>query len=346
MISGFPDDGTEGNYEILITASNEAGAIEVQFGLAIGPNPAAEEEIVTTTPAVEAEEVKREKVKVEKKPVKTTAIKLEKPIPNQVINIGAAYGPFHLNNFFIPQTGLRFHAELKNGNGLPAGLICTADGMLTGIPAKNTQGNYEVILTVEDAVGSINTNFFLTIKSALIAKGADYFDKLKAQVWQAVEQRLPVPELSDLLEKEITPLEINYLLERWGFIKIWDAFNLEPPSEFKLIQIEGVSEHYYVYDRGSCLVGFPKDLFSYERTLEDGMQTARAIAREAYKRQWTVELVGIDKLTRAAWVEIQHLGDTHGKRLEVINFSPTTDDIKIYNAQAIEKKMKSGFEGG
>ena len=111
-----------------------------------------------------------------------------------------------------------------------------------------------------------------------------------------------------------------------------------------MLTLEGTSPHYNVYDRGSCLVACPKDLFSHVRTIDDGLQTARAMAREVYKRDWTIELAGLDKMSRAAWVEIQHLGDLNGKRLEVINFIPTPDDVKVYSAQALEKSMRNNIE--
>ncbi len=63
--------------------------------------------------------------------------------------------------------------------------------------------------------------------------------------------------------------------------------------------------------------------------------------REVYERKWTVELVGFEKLTRAAWVEIQHLGDKFGQKLDVINYDPSTNDIKLYSSQAAELSLKN-----
>ena len=65
--------------------------------------------------------------------------------------------------------------------------------------------------------------------------------------------------------------------------------------------------------------------------MQDGLQMAQVMAREVYQRGWVVELVGFEKFTRAAWVEIQQLGDKYGKRLEVINFNPSPEDVKLYN---------------
>lgn len=268
---------------------------------------------------------------------------LIKPIPAQVINEGAAYGPFDLKSFIqVPEGGeaARFQAEVSDGRALPKGMICTTDGILTGIPAKDSQGNYEVMVTAENAVGSIQSKFILTIKPSLITTGGDYFDKLKSQIWEALEQNLPIPDLGELYERPITALDIYYLLERWGTLTIWNAFDLNPPSDKKLLTLEGASKHYNVYDRGSSIVMCPKDLYSHERTIEDGLQTARAVAREIYNRGWTVEMAGFDKLTRAAWVEIQHLADKYGKPLEVINFNPSQHDLKLYSFEAENLRMK------
>lgn len=264
-------------------------------------------------------------------------------IPRQVTNEMAAFGPIDLSQYFqlTADATVTFRAETKSGDALPPGVICTEDGMLTGIPGRGTSNDYDIIVTAENAGGAVQAEFVLSIKPIPVSGDAAYLDQLKAQVWEAVENNLPVPDLGDIYAKEITALEIYYLLERWGILKIWDAFNLDPPGELQLLTLEGVSEHYNVYDRGSCLVACPKDLFSHERTIEDGLRTARAMANEVYRRGWTIELSGFDKLTRAAWVQIQHLGDQHGKRLDVINFEPSIDDVKLYTSQAIAMGMRN-----
>lgn len=266
-----------------------------------------------------------------------------KPVPAQVVNEGAAYGPIQFKDFINTpdNSAIRFQAELSSGRSLPNGMICTEDGIFTGIPGRDTHGNYEVNLSAENEEGTVTTTFILTIKPGLTADTSAYTEQLKTQIWQALDQNLPIPDLGELLNRPITPFEIYYLLERWATLTIWDAFNLDSPGEKHLLVLEGASPHYNVYDRGSCLVASPKDLFSHERTLEDALQTARALAREVYKRSWTVELAGFDKMTRAAWIEIQHLGDQYGKQLEVINFSASPDDVKIYSFQALERNTPS-----
>jgi hypothetical protein len=329
MMMGFPGVRTQGTYEVVVTAENAEGSVEMAFNLTIEPAATAASEseientnIVNTVPA----------------PI------LVKPIPTQVINEGAAYGPFSFKAFFeiAAEDTPRFHAELKSGQALPQGMICTPDGVLTGIPANGTQGNHEVIITAESKGGAVQATFILTIKPAPITHHEeDYLGKLKAQVWEALEHRLPPPDIAALYEQTITESDIAYLLDRWGFLAVWDAFNLDAPCEKMLLTLEGVSPHYNVYDRGSCIVACPKDLFSYERTIEDSLQTARAVAREVYKRNWTVELTGISKMTRAAWVEIQHLGDHYGRHLEVVNFSPSPDDVSIYAGQVSQRRLET-----
>ncbi len=268
---------------------------------------------------------------------------LMKPIPAQIVNERAAFGPFDLKEFIQVAEGsakARFSAILKTGAALPTGMICTEDGIVTGIPGKDTQGNYEIIVSAENADGDAQAEFVLTIKPSLATSGSEYMDQLKAQVWSALQQNLPIPNIEDMYNQPITELEIYYLLERWASITIWDAFNLELPTEKKILTLEGVSPHFNVYDRGSCLVATPKDLFSHERTIEDGLRTARVLAAEAYKRDWTIQLVGFEKLTRAAWVEFQRQGDLHGKRLEVVGYTPSVDDVKLYTDQSLNRGME------
>lgn len=268
-----------------------------------------------------------------------------KAIPDQVVNERAAYGPLDLNEFIkTPGDDPKptFSAELKDGAALPKGMIVTQDGIFTGIPPKGTEGHYVIVLTASNEAGSVNANFGLTIQASMARDESD-LDKLKAQVWEALEKKLPLPDLGELADRPITSLDIYYLLERWGVLKIWDAFNLDPPGDRKLLKLDGASQHYNVYDRGSCLIAVPKDLYSYERTVNDGLKTARAMAREVYERNWTVELVGFDKFTRAAWIELQHLGDKNGKYLEIINYEPSHNDLVLYNSQA-KNKLDFGME--
>ncbi len=164
--------------------------------------------------------------------------------------------------------------------------------------------------------------------------GPNYFTELKKQVWDAVGSSQTIPTL-DAMTRDISPAEIYYLLQRWATLAIWDVYNLEPASEKTLLTLPGVSPHFNVYDRGSCLVGSPKDLFSYKRSLEDGLMTARAMADEVQKRGWTIELSGFNKLVRAAWVQLQVNGSKNGKYLEVLHFTPNPNDVKLAQTETL-----------
>lgn len=262
------------------------------------------------------------------------APELIKPIPAQAVNELAAYGPFNLSDYIkAPDNDptLRFQAELKNGAALPNGLICTSDGFITGIPSKGTEGNYEILIHAQTESGTLTAEFVMMVKAGFAENAESSMDKIKAQIWEALEKKLPVPDLEAIYSREITAVDIYYLIERWGIITIWDAYNLDPPSDKILLTLDGVSPHYDIYDRGSSIIGCPKDLFSFERTLADGLQTARVMAREVYKRNWSIEMAGLDKLMRAAWVELQRLGDQYGKRLEIINYNPSPHDVMLYS---------------
>lgn len=260
---------------------------------------------------------------------------LVKPISPQIINEGAAYGPFNLNDY-IQSTNkeggvIRFQAEIKDGRSLPQGLICTESGYLSGIPAAGTQGEYTIVIVAENESHiPFTTEFQFTIKERIAMETADLYSELKSRVWEALGKDLPIPDIGELLERPITAVEVYYLLQRYATLTIWDVYNLDPPSEKQLIQVEGISKHYNIYDRGSCFVAAPKDLFSHERTLEDALQTSRALAREIYNRGWVIEFAGFDKMVRAAWIELQLLGDKHGKQLEILHYTPSEEDLRIY----------------
>jgi hypothetical protein len=272
---------------------------------------------------------------------------LVKAIPDQVVNELAAYPVFDLKEYIqTPEGGPapRFTAVLASGEGLPKGLICMGDGVITGIPARHTQGSYRVIVTAENDAGSIEVLIPFEIKLSNNTAGSPYLDDLKSQAWEALVKQLPIPDLSELYDRPFTAMDFYYLMERWAMIKIWDADNLKPPGEKVVLNLKGASKHYVVYDRGSCLVAGPADLYSHERTLEDGLKTARAMAGEAFKREWSMELVGFYKLTRAAWVELQVLGDQYGRRPDVINFTPSLEELKAYSAKSESLQMTGRME--
>ena len=110
---------------------------------------------------------------------------LLKPIPTQIVNERAAYGPFDLKEFIQSpdKTKLLFVAELKSGEALPRGMICTNDGFLTGIPGKSTEGNYEILVTAENEAGAVQATVAFIIKPSPTDSGIAYNDKLKKHVY-------------------------------------------------------------------------------------------------------------------------------------------------------------------
>ncbi len=262
-----------------------------------------------------------------------------KPIPPMITHVAAAFGPIDLNNFIKSpdplDAQLFFSAELADSRALPDGFICTESGLIGGVAADNTEGSYEIRVTVKNKSGSASATFTaeLTIKERFAVQDPFFLTNLKSQIWSALSQNLPIPEMSDLTDRPITPTEIYYLLQRYAVLTIWDVYNLESPSAKTLLKLENANKHYNIYDRGSCLVAAPKDLFSHERTLADALDASRVLAREVYKRGWTIEFAGFNKMVRAAWVELQHLGDKHGKKLEVLHYVVTPEDLRVYNKQ-------------
>jgi hypothetical protein len=284
-----------------------------------------------------------------------TNLILKKPIPPQIVNEGATFGPLNLHDFvdsLNPEGGkVYYRAELSNGEPLPKGLICTTEGLINGIAGAGTHGIYKVlIVVVNDETDELSTEFDFTIKPRPVmdeghSDEPDLFKKLKAEVWEALGKDLPLPEMKEILNRPITKVELYYLLQRFATLTIWDVYNLDYPHEKRILQLDGVSKHYEVYDRGSCIVGAPKDLFSHERTPEDILQTAKAMAREVYKRGWVIEFAGFEKMVRGAWVELQLLGNKNGKHLEILHFSPTDQDVKIYSAEAEAKSSPTPASG-
>lgn len=263
---------------------------------------------------------------------------LVKPIPPQILNVGSTYH-IALNQFIQSPNELsgtvRFRAELSGGKALPAGLVCTTEGLLSGIPGDGTEGSYDIlIIATNSADAPFTTQFPLMIKERIAILSSAEVNELKSKVWEALKENLPLPQMSEIFSREISPAELYYLLQRFAVLTIWDVYNLDVPGEKKLLQLEGASKHYNIYDRGSCLVGAPKDLFTYERTLADALQTSRVMAREVYNRNWTIELSGFNKMIRAAWVELQHLADKQGRQVDILHFNPSTEDIRIYTEQS------------
>lgn len=262
-----------------------------------------------------------------------------KPIPAITTNEGAACGPLDLKEFIqSPDKSsgdVRYYAQLSDEQPLPKGLICTTDGLLGGIAAAGTAGTYQIILIAEnEAIEPLMVEMNLTINSRLTTEDPSFLGNLKTQIWEALGQNLPLPEMGDAMDRPITPTELYYLMQRYAVLSIWDVYNMDPAHDKVLLNLPDSSPHYNIYDRGSSLIGAPKDLFSYDRTLADAIQTSKVMAREVFKRGWTIEFAGFNKMVRAAWIELRLQGDKAGKHLEILHYSPGPEDIKVYTAEA------------
>src|SRR5579862_1230556 len=134
---------------------------------------------------------------------------LIKPIPSLIVNEGGALGPLNLNEYIHPadtDSGkLRFMAELSDGSALTKGLICTESGTLGGIPAAGTEGIYEIVIHATSPSGAeLTAKVHLTIKERIsMLEGHQYFTDLKAKVWDALGQNLPLPEIESLLDRPL-----------------------------------------------------------------------------------------------------------------------------------------------
>ncbi|MCD8542856.1 MAG: hypothetical protein LRY69_05555 [Gammaproteobacteria bacterium] len=100
------------------------------------------------------------------------------------------------------------------------------------------------------------------------------FTEEKQDIWQAILQGQSIPELTALLDRPITHQEVYYLLSRVAYFVIWDANNANPAGPLSALALKNASEHFHVYDRGSCIVATPKHLFDHGRTLFDAVKNS------------------------------------------------------------------------
>ena len=277
-----------------------------------------------------------------------------------------------------PSNGLLYTVEVENTESMPFNLDYTITGEIYGQvrPPALTGSPYQIVVTVSN--GSelpLVTSFELTILPALNPEDewsideavADEFDneanlnaeeelelfknlketsekegrftEEKQAIWEAILQGQTIPELKELMDRPISHHEIYYLLSRISYFVIWDANNSAPAGALQALVLKGASELFNVYDRGSCIVATPKQLFDHNRTLRHGIHTAQAMAYEVFQRGWKVEFGGFDKMVRAAWVEFELLSQKFGKPVSYSYFQPTPQDVETLN-QAQSLRMK------
>jgi len=255
-------------------------------------------------------------------------------IPDLHITQLSPFGPFDLNDYIASpndEENISFFAELEGGAALIDGMICTTDGDISGIPAKGTSGTYKVNVYAENSTGNpLAASFTLVIHESLKAIQTDEFTLKKEKVWEALKEGLDIPEVGDITNRPITINDIRYIMEKITPLIIWNVFDVNAPSEKTILQIEGLNEHYNIYDCGSCLVGTPKELYSTERTTKDQYDMAKSLAREAHNRDWTVEFAGLEKPIRIAWTEIKLRDHITGKQTNIIDHTASEKDIGVY----------------
>ncbi|MES2219258.1 MAG: hypothetical protein V4501_12710 [Pseudomonadota bacterium] len=264
---------------------------------------------------------------------------LIKPLPPLVLFEGKEFGPIDLGQYIESpneESGrVKYYAEIDGtGDELPRQVVCSVEGLFGGKPAKGTKGTVKIAIIAENqSLEALVVRVDLIINELPAVEDPLFFANMKAQVWDALGKNLPVPSANDTLTRPITSAEVYYLMQRFGSMTIWDVYNLETPGPKVPLALPDMSKHYDIFDRGSCIVGAPKSLFSYERTLNDALQTARVMAREVYKRGWTIEFGGFNKMVRAAWIELQVLSDKFNKPIEIMHYTPSGRDLKIYEAR-------------
>lgn len=269
-----------------------------------------------------------------------------------------------------PIVGLLYDIEIEEGNDLPFDLDYTITGEMYGQarPPALEGSPYQIQVTVSNGADTpLITTFELEILPGLPEQDewsvdetlADEFSdeatlsaeeqsellkSLKEQsekegvftedkqaIWQAILQGQTPPELQALIDRPISHQEIYYLLSRMAYFVIWDAQNPAPAGLLYALALKEASEHFNVYDRGSCIVATPKQLFDHDRTLLHAVKTAQAMAREVFQRGWVVEFGGFDKMVRAAWIEFELLSQQHAKPVQYSYFQPSSHDIEILN---------------
>jgi hypothetical protein len=264
---------------------------------------------------------------------------LIKPLPPFAFYEGRQLGPIDLNEYIVTpdeESGaVKFYASMYNdGEDMPSRIICSEDGLFGGIPAEGTKGNYRIMIFAQNrSIDSLIVETEFTISEIPAAEDPAMFANVKSQVWEALGNNQPASALSEALARPITAAEVYYLMQRFGSMTIWDVYNLETPGPKTVLNLPDISAHYNIYDRGCCIVGAPKSLFSYERTLNDAIQTAKVMAREVYKRGWTIEFGGFNKMVRAAWIELQVLQSKFNKPIEIMHYTATQKDLAIFEAQ-------------
>jgi len=253
------------------------------------------------------------------------------------VNEGSPIRPVDCKEFlnFDDQATLTFSAKLESGEALPTGLSITEDGILAGTPEKGSAKSgapYKIVAQVSDGEQTVELPIDLGVFKAY---SGNEFAAQREKVWQALAEQGVVPEsLQAIITRPITSDDIYHLLERYASFTIWNADDLRLADNGKLLKVEGVSDHYHVYDFGVCLVATPKDLYSHDRVLSHAIDTAKAMVKEVYKRGWQVEFGGFDRMASAAWYEVREQNKQGQHQMEVRNYEPPEVERVVAQQQA------------
>ena len=286
---------------------------------------------------------------MEKSPIKRI-----KPIPSFQANEGIKFDDFDLNEYIKNPADepTQFTVELADGGSLPKGLICSEEGVFGGTPEKGTARDlpYELLFIAQ----SENADLLVLSTTLKILPGVEEekaeADDIEEEVGEEVseediEKRKKGKtiekfwksftegksfDLEEILTRDISPMDVYYLLGRFGTLTIWNSDDLSPAAKGYLIELDDSSSHYLVFDFKVALVATPKDLFDYDRTIDASLKTARAMTREIHKRAWNIEMAGFDKMVTAAWVEVQHLNRLgEGHKIEIHHYEPSAADYEV-----------------
>ena len=161
---------------------------------------------------------------------------LAKPLAPIIANEGAVFGPLDLSLLITSpneESGdVQFGAERLDGQDLPKGVTCSLDGLFGGIPANGTTGIYQIsIIAGNKSEKPLLVPLTLTIQPRPVAEDPNYLANVKKQVWEALGKNQPIPDVTDIVERPVTAVEIYYLLQRYASLAIWDVYNLEPAGD-------------------------------------------------------------------------------------------------------------------
>lgn len=244
--------------------------------------------------------------------------------------------PVQLSEFVETEEGatVEFSLDTFEGSVLPEGIVLTTNGQITGSPVADSARfkPYECVVVAKTSkIDFIKIPVTFVIYQPIMIE--DKEERLLAiynvfeAFWEEFENESPLPDIASILERDVTPQDIYYMLGRFSTLIVWNADDPSTPGEGKIITLPGVSDKFNVYDFGQSLVATPKHLFDMQRGLKDAIITSKAVAEEVHKRKWNVDITGYDKMVSALWVEIQRINKkTPDFKIKVPNYDNTQLD--------------------